>query len=120
MITSEDGLVIEFEKGEEIVLDREYEWINATDYANRSLGRSIMIRGLKASKSDIEKFIDLYKSVGIELEPVVNERNKDHGYQYIEDGLLNFNANIPNYDHYVRLRLYFDESCKFIQQGIWE
>lgn len=75
-------------------------------------------------QSDLEKFIELYRSVGIELEPVVNEQKKGYGYQYLK--LI--------YDNYVDASstkktvgyggfytcLYFDESGKFIQQGIWE
>ena len=118
MKTSEDGLVIEFEKGEEIILDREYEWIDATDFANRSLGRSIMIRGLKASKSDLEKFIELYRNVGIEVEPMLWDTNS--GEQRIEIALQKMTQLKPGYDSYVRYHVFFDRDGKFIQQGIWE
>jgi hypothetical protein len=114
MKTSEDGLVIEFEKGEEIILDREYEWINATAYDDFKIGRKRFIRGLKASKSDLEKFIDLYRSVGIELEPVVCRNNfVKYGSKMIK---LKHTKIIGNSDSWI----FFDKSGKFIQQGIWE
>jgi hypothetical protein len=123
MKTSEDGNVIEFEKGEEIVLDREYEWIDASDFANRSLGRSIMIRGLKSSKSDLEKFIELYNALTNAYPQVIvsrEEKHKERGYQYVNVPSKRYNFDIKGFDSFAWVRFYFDESGKFIQQGIWE
>lgn len=118
MKTSEDRTCVIFENGEEVVSpDASYEWINATDFENRSLGRTILIRGLRNCATDLEKFIELYKSVGIELEPVVSDKYdaEDYGYQYIH--LSNMLSKVCGGS---ASDIYFDESGKFIQQGIWE
>ena len=74
-------------------------------------------------QSDLEKFIELYRSVGIELEPVVNERNKENGYQYLEIRHSDYDGEpMPKTTGYngFYTHIYFDESGQFIQQGIWE
>jgi hypothetical protein len=72
--------------------------------------------------TDLEKFIELYKSVGIELKPVVNEMDVKNGYQYLEisnDEYGTVTEKTTGYNGFYT-RIYFDESGKFIQQGIWE
>jgi len=71
-------------------------------------------------QSDLEKFIDLYKSVGIELE-VKKSEPPDEGVQMItiEVNEYNMSKSITGYNGFYT-NIYFDESGKFIQQGIWE
>ena len=67
-------------------------------------------------QSDLEKFIDLYRSVGIELEPVVSDKyDAQYGYQHID-----LSNGLPSVNGMAASEIYFDESGKFIQQGIWE
>jgi hypothetical protein len=69
-------------------------------------------------KSDLEKFIELYKSVGIEFGHGISEGDGAKiGYQYLNISLPYLNP--QDYIDYHQC-LYFDESGKFIQQGIWE
>jgi hypothetical protein len=64
-------------------------------------------------QSDLEKFIDLYRSVGIELEPVVCE-DKSYGYQYLRVEYDSCEDHEP--DH---TRIIFDDDGKFIRQATW-
>lgn len=123
MIISKDGAIAQFENGEKVVLpDTSYEWINVSTYADISAGRTILVRGLRKSQSDLEKFIDLYKSVGIEVGRGINreKHEQEHGYQYIDIVLPVFEWALPKGTVIHRYVIYFDESGKFIQQGIWE
>jgi hypothetical protein len=122
MKTSDDGLVIEFEKGEEIILPEGYEWRPCVVFAEKSYKGKMFTREVGRPVTDLEKFIELYRSVGIELEPVVSidEHKKSKGYQYVEILLPVFDYVIPEGTSVYEHNIYFDESGKFIQQGIWE
>jgi hypothetical protein len=63
-------------------------------------------------QSDLEKFIELYKSVGIELEPIVNERDNTKCLNVVTTPKLS--------EHKSSTHICFDMNGKFIQQGIWE
>jgi hypothetical protein len=63
-------------------------------------------------KSDLDKFVSLYKSVGIELHPIekegegfILELKENHGF----DGYAMFLSVIE-----------FDSNGKFLKQGFWE
>lgn len=72
--------------------------------------------------SDLDKFIELYASVGIELRPEVVNR---------EDGILpnarmklvlvehTTDPRVIGYNQFIT-EIYFDEAGKFVGQGIWE
>ena len=78
-----------------------------------------------APQSDLQKFIDLYHSVGIELEAVVNEEDVENGYQYLGlnyrtyECVLTTEKMIGECSGF-HTNIYFDRDGKFIQQGIWE
>ena len=71
--------------------------------------------------TDLEKFIDLYNSVGIELRPIIAVSFTYKGYQYleIEGSVINAEPGISS-GYFADTRIYFDKEGKFIQQGIWE
>jgi hypothetical protein len=84
--------------------------------------REFFIATETEEQSDLEKFIELYRSVGMKLKPFVNEQNKENGYQYLQiiaDWDDEETGKTIGYNGFYT-RLYFDESGKFIQQGIWE
>ncbi len=69
---------------------------------------------MKTPKSDMERFIELYKSFGIDLKP---EKRKDDDYDVslndsISDkfvGYMGFSSTVI-----------FDKDGNFIRQGFWE
>jgi len=64
--------------------------------------------------SDLQKFIELYKSVGIELKPDV-KINGDI-YLHLEEGE---HKKFKGYNMFFS-EIIFDENGKFISQGFWE
>lgn len=65
-------------------------------------------------KSDFDKFLELYRSVGVE--PKIEERNT--GKTLILDP-LDKNDKIDGFGSFWT-EIVFDENGKFIEQGIWE
>lgn len=68
--------------------------------------------------SDMDRFIELYKSVGIELEPTQNIFNNFCGATYalqLEEGRT---QKISGYTCFLTV-LYFDAYGRFIEQAVW-
>jgi len=67
--------------------------------------------------TDLEKFIALYKELGIEIFPEPNIHN-EYGAQvlHLESHSNDLFIGYP----YFCSDIYFDEDGKFIQQGFWE
>jgi len=64
--------------------------------------------------TDLEKFIELYKSVGIDLAPITDD---DGLCLKIEQG--NHGDLVDGYSSFFTL-INFDLSGEFVSQGIWE
>jgi len=71
--------------------------------------------------SDLQKFIKLYLSLGIELKIFKDEENGNTYFQlgeYIYDKYTTRDERFEGYNMYTRLD--FDKNGKFIKQGFWE
>jgi hypothetical protein len=72
--------------------------------------------------TDIEKFIELYKSIGIELRPMKPKElgiNDSFGEQVLQLTANGTNELISGYSDF-STTLYFDNDGKFLVQMIWE
>jgi hypothetical protein len=75
-------------------------------------------------KTDLEKFIELYKSVGIELKPSNKSNSGDSSADEYPDSVYlslveGINEKIHGYTLFYT-ELEFTKEGKFIRQGIWE
>lgn len=73
--------------------------------------------------TDLEKFVELYRSFGIECKVVEYERIKrillNSGSKYIT-GNLDDDTKSEKFDGHAGSEVMFDLTGKFIQQGFWE
>lgn len=68
--------------------------------------------------TDMEKFVKLYKSVGIEVNPVyVTNDEPDVSYEIILEAKTH--VKLIGYTGFVTV-LQFDRAGNFLQQGVWE
>lgn len=63
--------------------------------------------------TDLQRFIDLYKSVGIDLKP---EKIRDQYVIHLESGS---NEKLEGYTFFYS-NIYFDKNGKFLSQGFYE
>lgn len=72
--------------------------------------------------SDLDKFIELYASVGIELRPEVENREggtlpNTRIKLVLAEGVTD--PRVIGYNQFIT-EIYFDEAGEFVGQGIWE
>ena len=67
--------------------------------------------------TDLEKFIELYKSVGIDLAPRPIESGVHIGKMFLH--LENYYYKFEGYPGFFS-NIVFDENGKFVKQGFWE
>jgi hypothetical protein len=86
-----------------------------SSYSEREANEAAQqVRQLLALKTDLERFVELYRSVGIEVKPTKTDKG-------ITSIVLEANSDpkITGY-HGFATQLDFDADGKFISQGVWE